>query len=104
MAPRGTHVEANGLRVYYEVHGEGEPLLLIHGGTATSQSWASHLPAFTEHFRVIAPDSRGHGRTDNPTGKLGYRLMADDVAAPRYAKGYCNRTATGLIRASTQRT
>ena len=87
MAPRGTHVEANGLRVYYEVHGEGEPLLLIHGGTATSQSWASHLPAFTKHFRVIAPDSRGHGRTDNPTGELGFHVMADDVAALIQALG-----------------
>jgi hypothetical protein len=45
------------------VHGEGEPLLLVHGGTATSQCWASHLPAFTEHFRVFAPDSPGHGRS-----------------------------------------
>ena len=52
MAPAGTHIEANGLRIYYEVHGAGEPLLLIHGGTATSQAWASHLPAFTEHFRT----------------------------------------------------
>ena len=81
MTPAGTHIEANELKIYYEAYGEGEPLLLIHGGTATSQSWASHLPAFTEHFRVFAPDSRGHGRTDNPTGDLGYRVMADDVAA-----------------------
>ena len=81
MAPAGMHIEANGLRIYYEVHGEGEPLLLVHGGTATSQSWASHLPALTEHFRVLTPDSRGHGRTDNPKGELGYRVMADDVAA-----------------------
>jgi pimeloyl-ACP methyl ester carboxylesterase len=81
MAPAGTYVEANGLRVYYETCGEGEPLLLIHGGTATSGSWASHLPAFAQHFRVFAPDSRGHGRTDNPAGELGYRQMADDVAA-----------------------
>jgi pimeloyl-ACP methyl ester carboxylesterase len=81
MTPAETYIEANGLRVYYEVYGEGEPLLLLHGGTATSRSWASHLPAFTEHFRVFAPDSRGHGRTDNPTGELGYRAMADDVAA-----------------------
>jgi len=81
MVPAGTHIEANGLRIYYEVHGEGEPLLLVHGGTATSQAWASHLPAFTEHFQVFAPDSRGHGRTDNPTGELGYRVMADDAAA-----------------------
>jgi pimeloyl-ACP methyl ester carboxylesterase len=52
MVPAGTHIEANGLRIYHEVHGAGEPLLLIHGGTATSQAWASHLPAFTEHFRT----------------------------------------------------
>ena len=81
MATAGTYIEANGIRVYYEVYGEGEPLLLIHGGTATSRAWASHLPAFTEHFRVFTPDSRGHGRTDNPTGELDYRVMADDVAA-----------------------
>ena len=53
MTPAGTYVEANGLRVYYEVCGEGEPLLLIHGGTATCRSWTSHLPAFTEHLRVV---------------------------------------------------
>ena len=81
MTPTGKYIEANGLRVYYQVYGESEPLLLLHGGTATSQSWASHLPAFAEQFRVFAPDSRGHGRTDNPTGKFGYRMMADDVAA-----------------------
>jgi pimeloyl-ACP methyl ester carboxylesterase len=81
MGPAGAHIEANGLRINYEVYGEGESLLLIHGGTATAQSWALHLPAFAEHFRVFAPDSRGHGRTDNPTGELDYRLMADDVAA-----------------------
>jgi pimeloyl-ACP methyl ester carboxylesterase len=81
MAPAGTHIEANGLRIYYEVHGAGEPLLLIHGGTATSQSWASHLAAFIEHFQVFTPDSRGHGRTDDPTGELGYHVMADDAAA-----------------------
>ena len=81
MAPTGTPIEANGLRIYYEIHGEGEPLLLVHGGTATSQSWASHLPAFTEHFQVFAPDGRGHGGTDNPTGELSYRVMANDVAA-----------------------
>ena len=81
MAPTGMYIEANGLEVYHEDYGEGGPLLLIHGGTATSQSWASHLPAFTEHFKVFTPDSRGHGRTDNPTGELGYRAMADDLAS-----------------------
>ena len=81
MTTTGMRIKVNGLRIYYEVHGEGEPLLLAHGATATSQSWASHLATFTEHFRVFTPDSRGHRRTDNPTGELSYRLMADDVAA-----------------------
>jgi pimeloyl-ACP methyl ester carboxylesterase len=81
MATTGMYIESNGLEVYYEHYGEGEPLLLVHGGTATSQSWKSHLPAFTEHFEVFTPDSRGHGRTDNPTGELGYRVMADDLAS-----------------------
>ena len=81
MPPAGEYIDANGLRVYYEAYGEGEPLLLIHGGTATCESWASHLPAFAEHFRVFAPDSCGHGRTDNPAGGLAYRVMADDLAA-----------------------
>ena len=55
MVVGATYIEANGLKIYYEVHGEGQPLVLVHGGTATSQSWASHLPAFTEHFQVFAP-------------------------------------------------
>jgi pimeloyl-ACP methyl ester carboxylesterase len=95
MTPAGTYIEANGLRVYYEVYGEGEPLLLIHGGTATCRSWASHLPAFTEHFRVFCPDSRGHGRTDNPAGELGYRAMADDVAALIEALGLLRPLVVG---------
>ena len=81
MAPPGTYIEANGLRVFYEVYCQGEPLLLIHGGTATSQGWAPHLPAFTVHFQGFTPDSRGHGRTSKPTGELGYLLMADDMVA-----------------------
>lgn len=77
----GRYVEANSLDIYYEEYGAGETLLLIHGGTATSQMWQPHIPSFAQHFRVIAPDSRGHGRTANPIGELSYRLMADDVAA-----------------------
>src|SRR3712207_6152520 len=95
MTPAGTYIEANGLRVYYEVCGEGEPLLLLHGGTATCRSWASHLPAFTEYFRVFCPDSRGHGRTDNPAGELGYHAMADDVAALIEALGLLRPLVVG---------
>ena len=75
-------VEANGLNMYYQEYGSGQPLILIHGGTVTSNMWQPFLPAFVPHFRVITPDSRGHGKTNNPNDEqLSYRLMADDVAA-----------------------
>lgn len=75
----GQYMQANGLKMYYEEHGSGPPLILLHGGTATSSMWQPQLPLFVQHFRVITPDFRGHGKTDNPTGEFSYRLMADDV-------------------------
>jgi pimeloyl-ACP methyl ester carboxylesterase len=77
----GHHIQANGLDIYYEEHGQGKPLLLIHGGALTGQSWKPYLAAFAEHYRVITPDTRGHGRTANPTGTMSFRLLADDAAA-----------------------
>lgn len=78
---QGHYVQANGLEIHYEEYGAGEPLLLLHGGTLTSRSWQAHASVFAHHFRVIAPDSRGHGRTRNPSHEYSYRLMADDLAA-----------------------
>ena len=78
--PQGQYAQVNDLIVYYEEYGKGEPLILLHGGTATVQSWQGQIPAFSEHFRVIAMDSRGHGKTNNPAGELSYSRMADDVA------------------------
>ena len=101
MSSAETYVEANGLRVYFEIYGEGEPLLLIHGGTC--RSWASHLPAFAEHFRVFTPDSRGHGSTDNPAGELGYRMMAADVAALIKALGLRRPLVLGYSDGGTDR-
>jgi pimeloyl-ACP methyl ester carboxylesterase len=80
-AELGQYVRVNGLNMYYEAYGSGKPLILLHGGTVTLSMWEPYIPFLTKHFRVIAPDSRGHGRTDNPTGIFSYRLMADDVAA-----------------------
>jgi pimeloyl-ACP methyl ester carboxylesterase len=77
----GHYVKANGLNMYYEEYGSGEPLVLLHGGMATSNNFAHLIPAFSKQFRVITPDSRGHGKTDNPNGEFSYRFMADDVAA-----------------------
>jgi pimeloyl-ACP methyl ester carboxylesterase len=79
---QGQFVEANRLSMYYQEYGSGRPLILLHGGTVTSNMWQEFLPSFIPHFRVITPDSRGHGKTNNPNDEqLSYRLMADDVAA-----------------------
>jgi pimeloyl-ACP methyl ester carboxylesterase len=78
---QGDYVKANGLNIYYEVHGAGEPLILLHGGTLTTKMWEDHVPTFVQHFQVIVLDSRGHGKTDNPTQEFSYRAMAEDVAA-----------------------
>jgi pimeloyl-ACP methyl ester carboxylesterase len=66
--------------MYYEEYGRGEPLVLIHGGTVDARKmWEKQIPFLSRHFKVIAPDSRGHGKTDNPAGEISYRLIADDV-------------------------
>lgn len=74
-------VQANGLNMYYQEIGTGEPLILLHGGTSTSDEWEAYSEFFAPHFRVLALDWRGHGRTDNPTGEFSYRLLTDDIAA-----------------------
>ena len=79
---KGKYVKVNSLNMYYEDTGNGPPLVLIHGGIATvSMNWAPSIPKFSEHFRVIALDSRGHGKTNNPSGEFSFRLMADDTVA-----------------------
>jgi pimeloyl-ACP methyl ester carboxylesterase/catechol 2,3-dioxygenase-like lactoylglutathione lyase family enzyme len=74
-------IEVNGARLEYEEHGEGTPLILIHGGLSSSSDWEPVVPGLADRFRVITPDSRGHGRSNNPAGELSYALIADDIAA-----------------------
>ncbi|HEU5103722.1 MAG TPA: alpha/beta hydrolase [Roseiflexaceae bacterium] len=75
----------DGMRMYYAEHGtpEGPPLILLHGFTATGDFWASQLPAFGAQYRLIVPDLRSHGRTDNPGGgaAMNHRQFARDIIA-----------------------
>ncbi len=77
----GNFVSVNGIEMYYEEHGAGPDLLLLHAGGGTSILWQDYFNTFSENYRVIAPDSRGHGRTNNPSGEWNYSIMADDIAA-----------------------
>src|SRR5918995_203870 len=80
-SPRGQFIAVNDARLYYEEHGAGDSLLLLHGGLESSASWAGVVPLLGPRFRVITPDSRGHGRSTNPAGHLEYRQLADDAVA-----------------------
>jgi pimeloyl-ACP methyl ester carboxylesterase len=77
----GRSVEVNGATLYYEEHGDGAPLILIHGGLSSGSQWHPVVPELAAGFRVITPDSRGHGRSTNPPAELSYALIADDTAA-----------------------
>jgi len=79
--PVGGSIDVNGASLYYEERGAGAPVLLIHSGLASSAMWEPLLPDLVDGFRVITPDSRGHGRSTNPSGWLSYAQIADDVAA-----------------------
>lgn len=72
---------ANGIDLYYEVHGEGEPLLLIMGLSLNSKSWFRTIPALSEQYKVIVFDNRGVGRSGKPNTPYSIELMAEDARA-----------------------
>jgi pimeloyl-ACP methyl ester carboxylesterase len=88
-ASLGHRIRANGIDIHYLDQGDGEPLVLLHGGVVSTNpiwtgvpvAYASHMDTLAEHFRVIAPDTRGGGRTRHTGGPISFDLLADDVAA-----------------------
>ena len=80
--PVRAYAEVNGLHMYYEVHGRGRPVLLLHGGIGGISFWSKTVPALAKEHRVIAPEQMGHGRTaDLPSRQFSYPQMAEDTAA-----------------------
>jgi pimeloyl-ACP methyl ester carboxylesterase len=77
----GEYAEVNGINLYYETHGSGRPLVLLHGGLGSGEMFAPILPAVAERHQVILPDLQGHGRTADIDRPIDIRLMADDIAA-----------------------
>ena len=86
----GNHFHANGIDIHYVEAGEGEPLIVLHGGVVSTNliwegvpiAYASHMEALADHFRVIAPDTRGGGRTAHPGSEdVTFDLLVDDVVA-----------------------
>lgn len=91
-------ITANDAHLYYSEYGAGEPLVLLHHFLATGEtSWRKQIPALAASFRVIVPDLRGHGRSDNPGAqRLTHTLLAHDVIALLQALGITNAHFAGV--------
>jgi pimeloyl-ACP methyl ester carboxylesterase len=102
----GTYVEIDGLNTWYDEQGSGEPLVLLHGGLCTNETWGAQIPVFAERFRVLAPERRGHGHTADVEGPWTYAAMATDTVgfldevvldAPAHLVGWSDGGIVGLL-------
>jgi len=81
LPPEGKVASINGMEMYYEIHGQGEPLVLLHGFTVSGVIWKPYVAELAKHYQLVIPDLRGHGRSTNPSGKFTHRQSAKDVFA-----------------------
>lgn len=77
----GQYAEVNGINLYFETHGDGRPLILLHGGLGSGEMFGPILPVLSQRHQVITVDLQGHGRTADIDRPIDVRLMADDIAA-----------------------
>ena len=78
--PTGNYASVNGIDLYYEIHGSGQPLVMLHGGFGTFDMFTALSPALTLAHQVIGVDLYGHGRTAITDRPINFEQMADDIA------------------------
>ncbi|WGJ13401.1 alpha/beta hydrolase [Methylocapsa sp. D3K7] len=76
---RSGYAPVNGIKIWYAEFGEGEPVILLHGGLANANYWGNQVPVLAKNYLVVVMDSRGHGRSTRNSEPFGYDLMASDV-------------------------
>lgn len=81
MSEKKGYADVNGLKMYYERHGSGPPLILLHGGAGSTEMFGGLTPSLSEDREVILLDLQAHGRTADIDRPLRYEFMADDTAA-----------------------
>jgi pimeloyl-ACP methyl ester carboxylesterase len=100
------YVDVNGLPTWHEVHGDGPPVVLLHGAFAGASSWAAQAPVLARAgYRVHLPERRGHAHTADVDGPLSYTVMADDTVAyldgvvggPAHLVGWSDGAVVGLL-------
>lgn len=77
----GHYANVRGFKMYYEIYGKGEPLLLIHGNAGSINNFSGQIPYFAKHYQVILADSRAHGKSVDMSDSLSYEMMAEDFNA-----------------------
>src|SRR5438132_11218517 len=89
-------IDVNGCELYYETRGQGEPLLLLHGGVGIGADWLRVFPTSSAGFQLIVPDLRGHGRSTNPSREFTFRQFALDAYALLDRLGIARVKAIGV--------
>ena len=84
----GSYAPVNGLNLYYEIHGQGEPLVLLHGGIGAIEMFGDVLPLLAAGRQVIGVDLQAHGRTADIDRLMTFEAMADDIAALIHQLGF----------------
>jgi pimeloyl-ACP methyl ester carboxylesterase len=75
-----THRIANGIKLYYEIAGKGDPVVFIHGLGSSTTDWENQVPEFSRQYKTITLDLRGHGQTGGAEGAFSIKQFASDVA------------------------
>ncbi len=99
------NIQLGDVATWYDVHGNGEAVLLLHGGFVDSRMFAPAMPLLVDSFRVYTVDRRGHGHTPDVEGPLSYEAMADDTIAfldevarePAHLVGYSDGASVALL-------
>jgi pimeloyl-ACP methyl ester carboxylesterase len=101
----GEYVELPGVRTWYEVEGQGEPVVLLHGGFCTNETWGPQRADFAADYRTFLPERRAHGHTPDVEGPLSYHDMAQDtidfltsvVGGPAHLVGWSDGGIVALL-------
>lgn len=93
-------VISNGIRIYFEERGNGDPLILLMGLGTPGSRWVDHVASYEKYFRCILVDNRGAGGSDKPNGPYTTRIMADDTAGLMLALGIENARVAGISMGS----
>ena len=96
-------LQANDITLYYEEHGDGAPVVFLHGLGSSVRDWEHQVPVLAREFQVLTCDLRGHGRSDRPPGPYSLGLFAADVASLLRSLVIVNSAPEFIIRTTGDR-